>query len=212
MPDFSLEQRLRGTVAGIDEAGRGPWAGPVVAGAAVLDRETLDEDLKNSLNDSKQLSASARETIHAALEASPAATFAIGVATVEEIDAHNILQATYLAMQRAVEALADVLGGPVDAALVDGNQMPRLPYAVQSVVKGDSRSLSIAAASIVAKVSRDRMMAKLAREFPGYGWENNQGYGTAEHKIALDGLGVTPHHRTSYAPVRAVLARQEQGR
>jgi ribonuclease HII len=212
MPDFSLEQRLRGTVAGIDEAGRGPWAGPVVAGAAVLDRETLDEDLKNSLNDSKQLSASARETIHAALEASPAATFAIGVATVEEIDAHNILQATYLAMQRAVEALADVLGGPVDAALVDGNQMPRLPCAVQSVVKGDSRSLSIAAASIVAKVSRDRMMAKLAREFPGYGWETNQGYGTAEHKIALDGLGVTPHHRTSYAPVRAVLARQEQGR
>lgn len=204
MPDFVLESRLKGTVAGVDEAGRGPWAGPVVAGAAVLDRDALEEDLRNTLNDSKKLSASAREQILAALKDSAAVTLATGIATVEEIDAHNILQATFLAMERAVAGL----GCPVDAALIDGNQMPRLECAVHSVVKGDSRSLSIAAASVVAKVTRDRLMADFARDFPGYGWETNQGYGTAEHKDALARLGVTPHHRTSYAPVRAVLEAQ----
>jgi ribonuclease HII len=201
MPDFVLESRLKGTVAGIDEAGRGPWAGPVVAGAAVLDRDALESELRDTLNDSKKLSAAARERIFSALEDSPTVTLAFGVATVEEIDSHNILKATFLAMERAVNAL----GCPVDAALIDGNQMPRLECAVHSVVKGDSRSLSIAAASVVAKVTRDRLMADLAQEFPGYGWETNQGYGTAEHKDALTRLGVTPHHRRSYAPVRAVL-------
>ncbi len=206
MPDFILESRLKGTVAGVDEAGRGPWAGPVVAGAAVLHREALEDELRDTLNDSKKLSAAAREQIFSALEISPAVTLATGLATVEEIDSLNILQATFLAMERAVEALAC----PVDAALIDGNQMPRLSCAVQSVVKGDSRSLSIAAASVVAKVTRDRLMAGLAREFPGYGWETNQGYGTAEHKEALARLGVTPYHRRSYAPVQAVLAKTGQ--
>lgn len=201
MPDFSLEREVNGIVVGIDEAGRGPWAGPVVAGAAILDAQTLEPNLIAGLDDSKKLSPKRREGMFQALQNSDAATLGVGVASVGEIDEINILQATFLAMRRAV---AD-LGCAVDLALVDGNQNPGLSCQVRTVVKGDSRSLSIAAASVVAKVTRDRMMAKLAVEFPGYGWESNQGYGAPAHRQGLETLGVTPHHRTSYAPIRVLL-------
>ncbi|NKB44831.1 MAG: ribonuclease HII [Alphaproteobacteria bacterium] len=201
MPDFSLEREVEGVVVGIDEAGRGPWAGPVVAGAAVLDRESLEDILIKGLDDSKALTPAKRDSLYAALSQSPAATVSVGIASVEEIDSLNILQATFLAMSRALETLAV----PVDFALVDGNRAPKLICPTRTVVKGDSRSLSIAAGSIMAKVTRDRVMAKLAVAFPGYAWETNQGYGTPAHKQGLEDLGVTPHHRKSYAPIRALL-------
>ena len=201
MPNFALEIEAGGIVAGIDEAGRGPWAGPVVAAAAILDRDALDNALMMDLDDSKALTAAIREGLFDAMAGDPAVVSGIGMATVEEIDVWNILQATHLAMARAFAAL----GRDADCALVDGNRAPSLPCPVQTVVKGDSRSLSIAAASIIAKVTRDRMMGDLARDFPGYGWETNQGYGTEEHRDALGRLGVTPHHRKSYAPVQAVM-------
>lgn len=201
MPDFSLEQEVAGLVAGLDEAGRGPWAGPVVAGAAVLNQDSLERDLITGLDDSKALTPARRDSLFEQLTTSSAATVSVGVASVEEIDTLNILQATFLAMSRALENLCM----SVDLALVDGNRAPKLSCPVKTVVKGDSRSLSIAAGSIMAKVTRDRVMATLATEFPGYGWETNQGYGTAAHKEGLDTLGVTPHHRRSYAPIRAAL-------
>ncbi|MEQ8733586.1 MAG: ribonuclease HII [Rhodospirillaceae bacterium] len=201
MPDFSLECEVPGIVAGIDEAGRGPWAGPVVAGAAILNRETLPESLRHGLDDSKALSAIRREVLYKELSQSSAVILGLGMASVEEIDSLNILQATFLAMARALKDLKC----SVDLALVDGNKAPALPCAIRTIVKGDSRSLSIAAGSIVAKVTRDRLMANLAQDFPGYGWETNQGYGTAGHKAGLDRLGVTPHHRKSFAPIRAAL-------
>ena len=204
MPDFSLEKATGGLVAGIDEAGRGPWAGPVVAGAAILDRAGLSGFLRRSLDDSKKLKRRRREELLEALEAE--ARIGIGVADVAEIDSLNILRASLLAMARA---LGD-LGVVPDLALVDGNQKPDLPCPVVCVVKGDGRSLSIAAASLVAKVTRDRIMAELALAHPGYGWEHNAGYGTPEHQAALGRLGVTPCHRRSFAPVINIL-RQVSG-
>ena len=201
MPDFSLECEVQGIVAGIDEAGRGPWAGPVVAGAAILNRERLPSSLRNGLDDSKALSAIRREFLFEELSMCSAAKLGVGLASVEEIDDLNILQATFLAMARALENLMC----SVDLALVDGNKAPKLPCAIRTIVKGDSRSLSIAAGSIVAKVTRDRLMAGLAHDYPGYGWETNQGYVTAAHKAGLDRLGVTPHHRKSFAPIRRAL-------
>jgi ribonuclease HII len=205
MPDWSLERAaLAGgarLVCGIDEAGRGPWAGPVVAGAAVLEFETLGDTLLSGLDDSKKLKPQAREELFEELKGR--ARIGVGIAEVDEIDSLNILQATMLAMARA---LAD-LGAPApDLALVDGNRAPDLPCAVQTVIKGDGLSLSVAAASIVAKVSRDRMMAALDRDHPGYGWARNAGYGTAEHQRALAKLGVTPAHRRSFAPIRKILS------
>ncbi len=195
MPDFSLEDSALGVVAGVDEAGRGPWAGPVVAAAAVLDRDTLPAELAERLDDSKRLSRTLRETLFEAMRAH--ARIGIGIASVAEIDRLNILGATMAAMGRAIARL------PVtpDLALVDGNHAPNLPCRVVAVVGGDRRSLSIAAASIAAKVTRDRLMAALAKECPGYGWERNAGYGTAEHRRALARLGPTRHHRRSFAPV-----------
>lgn len=201
MPDFSLEREVDGVVAGVDEAGRGPWAGPVIAGAAILDRDALEDSLVDGLDDSKALTAARRESLYISLTESSAATVSVGIASVEEIDSLNILQATLLAMTRAVEAL----GKPIDFALIDGNRAPLLACPAKTVVKGDSRSLSIAAGSIMAKVTRDHMMAALAIDFPGYGWDTNQGYGTRGHREGLETLGVTPHHRRSYAPIRALL-------
>jgi ribonuclease HII len=195
MPTLELETALRCRVAGIDEAGRGPWAGPVVAAAAILDPACLPATLAARLDDSKKLKRPVREELLAALEA--CADIGVGIADIVEIDRLNILQATMLAMQRAVAALPRA----PEHALVDGNRAPDLPIPVQTVIKGDSRCLSIAAASIVAKVTRDRIMATLAKEHPGYGWERNAGYGTAEHRAALDRLGITPHHRRSFAPI-----------
>ena len=199
MPDFSLERESGGIVAGIDEAGRGPWAGPVVAAAVLLDPETLPESLSRAIDDSKKLSHRRRAVLLDELRRY--ARIGIGGAEVGEIDTVNILAATMLAMGRAVAALGVV----PDLALIDGNRAPTLPCPARCVVGGDGSSLSIAAASIVAKVTRDRIMADLARRFPGYGWERNAGYGTAEHRAALQRLGVTPQHRRSFKPVINIL-------
>ncbi len=186
-------------VCGVDEAGRGPWAGPVVAGAAILDPETLPEDLRLGLDDSKKLKADKREALFERLK--DHAITGVGIASVEEIDRLNILQATMLAMTRALENLA-VKPGMV---LVDGNRLPTLPCPGICIVKGDGRSLSIAAASIVAKVSRDAIMAELAIKHPGYGWQHNAGYGTKKHQQGLAEFGITEHHRRSFAPIRRLL-------
>ena len=195
MPDYSLERQAGGRVAGVDEAGRGPWAGPVVAAAAILDYPTLPGSLRRRLDDSKKLSAKTRESLLAELEG--CAEIGVGMADPREIEALNILQATMLAMRRACDALPR----RPDFALVDGNRAPALACPCRTVVKGDALSLSISAASIVAKVTRDRLMKTLADDYPGYGWERNAGYGTAEHRAALERLGITPHHRRSFAPI-----------
>jgi ribonuclease HII len=199
MPDFGFEDAAAAPVAGIDEAGRGPWAGPVVAAAVILDRQTMPEILRVGLDDSKKLSRPTREALFAALPAH--AVIGVGRAEVEEIDRLNILQATLLAMSRALDALAV---RPA-SALVDGNRAPPLSCPLKCVVGGDGRSLSIAAASIVAKVTRDRLMAELDAVHPGYGWTRNAGYGTAQHRAALAELGVTNHHRRSFAPIARLL-------
>ena len=185
-------------MAGIDEAGRGPLAGPVVAAVAVIDRGAAKRTLLKLIDDSKKLALEAREKAYEAMVASGIVQFAVGEATVEEIDRINILQATFLAMRRAVEALALA----PDIVLIDGNQLPRgLACKAETIVGGDAHSYSIAAASIFAKVTRDRYMARLSEAFPGYGWETNRGYGSAQHLAALEQLGPTPHHRMSFAPL-----------
>lgn len=195
MPDWSLERRHKAPVAGVDEAGRGPLAGPVVAAAVVLDLARIPE----GIDDSKALSAKRRAALHDALMA--CAQVGVGLASVAEIDRLNILQATMLAMTRAVAAL------PVapQMVLVDGNRCPEWPHASVAVVGGDARSLSIAAASIIAKHRRDMMMTALDADFPGYGWGSNMGYGAAAHLEALARLGPTPHHRRSFRPVRLAM-------
>lgn len=195
-PDFRFEAEAPARpVCGVDEVGRGPWAGPVVTAAVILDSKTAPE----GLNDSKKLSLKRREALFDQLLSAP---HAIGIASVEEIDRLNILGATYLAMRRAVEALPVAPG----FALIDGNRIPHdLPCPALAIVKGDARSASIAAASILAKVTRDRIMADLAEEFPGYGWETNAGYGVPTHQAALKSLGVTPHHRRSFKPIHNML-------
>lgn len=200
MPDFNLERAAGGRVAGIDEAGRGPLAGPVIAAAVILDPKTLPDMLRDGIDDSKALTKSRREELFAVLQSH--AHIGIGGASAAEIDRINILAATLRAMGRAV----DDLGIVPDLALIDGNRTPELACPATAVVRGDRASLSIAAASIVAKVTRDRIMAALARRHPGFGWERNAGYGTAEHKQALTRLGVTPHHRKTFAPINKILS------
>lgn len=205
MPDFRIERTCPAPVAGVDEAGRGPLAGPVFAAAAILVAERLPAGLIDALNDSKLLAKAAREELFGALhraQALGAAWLAVAQADVAEIDRLNILGATMLAMQRAVAGLAR---RPA-YVLVDGNRAPDLPCAVETIVKGDGRCCSIAAASIIAKVSRDRVMAALARQHPAYGWEHNAGYATQTHRDALARIGPSRHHRAAYAPV--IAARQ----
>jgi ribonuclease HII len=192
MPDFTLERRITGPVAGVDEVGRGPLAGPVYAAAVILDSKRLPA----GLDDSKKMSEARREKAFDAIMSSALAV-GIGVASVEEIDRINILAATMLAMRRAVDRLSVA---PVHA-LIDGNKVPALPCPADAIVKGDSKVLSIAAASIIAKVTRDRVMSELDLAFPGYGWARNKGYGTADHMQALARLGPSVHHRTSFAPI-----------
>ena len=204
MPDFQLESNLTGRIAGIDEAGLGPWAGPVSAAAVVLDQANLPDALRDGLDDSKKLSPRARDALFDALHEQSRlgnVDIGVGLSSVAEIEQDNILAATMTAMARAVTDL----DRPVDIALVDGNRAPNLTCTVQTVVKGDQRSLSIAAASIIAKVTRDLIMAELDAQHPGYGWAHNAGYGTAEHRAALLQLGVTPHHRRSFKPIAALL-------
>lgn len=188
-----------GRVAGIDEAGRGPLAGPVVAAVAVIDRSVAKRKLLRLIDDSKKLEGCDRETAYEAMVASGIVQFAVGEASVEEIDRINILQATFLAMRRALQVLA----AAPDMVLIDGNRAPpALGCRAQTIVGGDALSYSIAAASIFAKVTRDRYMARLAETFPGYGWQTNRGYGSREHLEAIDRLGPTPHHRMSFAPLK----------
>jgi ribonuclease HII len=191
-PCFKIEKDLGDPVVGVDEAGRGPLAGPVVAAAVILDRRRFPR----GIDDSKKLNLEARESLYARIRA--AAAVGVGIASVEEIDRFNIFWATMLAMTRAVEALA------IEPAmvLVDGNRCPDWRYPSRAIVGGDARSRSIAAASIIAKVTRDRIMADHSLAHPGYGWETNKGYGTPEHVEALERLGPTPLHRRSFAPVK----------
>lgn len=200
MPDFMLERGCGGVVCGIDEAGRGPLAGPVVAAAVILDRKRLPRRLRAELDDSKKLTAEAREE-YALLIRRCAVGIGVGAASVAEIDRHNILQATFIAMRRALLRL----GIMPDIALIDGNQPPPLPCAVKTVIGGDGLSLSIAAASVIAKTTRDRLMRALASRYDGYGWTTNVGYGTEEHRAGILALGPTRHHRMSFAPLQLSL-------
>lgn len=199
-PDFSFEQaaQARGflQIAGVDEVGRGPLAGPVVAAAVILDPAIIPA----GLNDSKKLTAKKRDALYDELLA--VADVSIAEATVAEIDTHNILRASHIAMVRAVAGLRKT----ADYALIDGNMVPRdLVIPSETIIKGDGRSLSIAAASVVAKVWRDRHMVALAQQHPHYGWENNAGYPTAQHKLGLEQFGVSEHHRRSFRPIHNIL-------
>ncbi|WP_438981620.1 ribonuclease HII [Lentibacter sp.] len=203
-PDFSYERAAmdRGfaRIAGVDEVGRGPLAGPVTACAVVLDMSRIPE----GLNDSKKLSAQRRESLAEAILA--CAEVSVASASVEEIDELNILRASHLAMERAVAGLLT----PPDHCLIDGNLIPKgLTISAEAIVKGDSKSVSISAASIVAKIRRDYVMSALAQQYPGYGWETNAGYPSKSHRLALQNLGVTPHHRRSFKPVHNILYQQK---
>lgn len=204
MPNFRLEDEVGGIVAGIDEAGRGPWAGPVVAAALVFDRVVLPEDLAEAIDDSKDLTAERRQAVYARLPG--CSHFGVGAASAREIDRINILNATFLAMTRAWTALLRHGAHPT-SVLIDGNRAPNLACPCHAIVGGDRRSLSIAAASIVAKVTRDRIMARLDRRYPNYGWARNAGYGTRQHQSALYQVGITRHHRISFKPIYNLLSK-----
>ncbi|GBR54380.1 ribonuclease HII [Gluconobacter sphaericus] len=200
MPDYALEAAHGGLVVGIDEVGRGPLAGPVVA-SAVAFTAPPSETLSSLLDDSKKLTARRRMLAYEALMADEQALIGIGAASVAEIERINIAQACYLAMRRALSRL----GRTPDLALVDGKHAPKLPCPIKMVIGGDGISLSIAAASIIAKVTRDRLMTRLAMRHDAYGWERNAGYGTAAHMQGLRLRGVTPHHRRGFAPIRNMI-------
>ncbi len=199
-PDFSLEKRSPfEKIAGIDEAGCGPWAGPVVAASVIFLK--YDEHQWSTINDSKKLSAKKREQCYEALVSSTDVVYSIGIANAQEIDQFNIARATCLAMEKAVEGLSSI----PDYLLIDGIRKPPINIPSSTVIKGDSQSISIAAASIIAKVTRDKIMYDLSIEYPNYYWHKNAGYGTAQHQAALESHGITPHHRKSFAPIRALL-------
>ena len=205
LPTFEFEEDLQAqgylNIAGVDEVGRGPLAGPVFAAAVILD----PKHIPNGLNDSKKLSAAKREILLKAIMEH--AEVSIASASEREIETINILQASHLAMVRAVHNLKK----RPDHVLVDGNLIPRnLEIPATALIKGDSRSVSIAAASIVAKISRDFVMCDLGQQFPGYGWEKNAGYPTEQHLKALQDLGVTPHHRRTFKPVHNILYQEKK--
>ncbi|MCG7494089.1 ribonuclease HII [Thalassobius sp. Cn5-15] len=200
LPDYSFETDAQAAgllrVAGVDEVGRGPLAGPVTAAAVVLDPAHIPE----GLNDSKLLTPKRRVALLEQLLQH--SDVSVAHASVQEIDQHNILRASHIAMVRAIQGLQT----PPDLALIDGNMVPDgLNMPAKTLIKGDMRSVSIAAASIAAKIARDEIMQQLAAQFPGYGWETNAGYPTPAHKAALVELGVTPHHRHSFKPVHNIL-------
>lgn len=201
---FDLESQFSGPVCGLDEAGRGPLAGPVVAACVYIPEDARKESFWARVNDSKKLSEKKRETLYDLIIAHT--SYGIAESTVEEIDQINILQASLLAMSRSLDLMKANFNVTPEIALVDGNQKPKLPCRIQTVVKGDSISLSIAAASILAKVTRDRIMGELCQKFPIYGWSQNAGYGTASHLRAISEYGITDHHRRSFAPVKATIA------
>ena len=187
-------------VAGVDEVGRGPLAGPVTAAAVILDPAAIPD----GLNDSKQLSKKRRTALAEVL--AECAEVSVAHASVEEIEQQNILQASHIAMRRAIAGLSVA----PDLVLIDGSMVPNgLNVRARPVVKGDMRCLSISAASIVAKIARDRIMVDLAQQHPGYGWETNMGYGSKSHISALQNLGVTPHHRRTFKPVHNILYQEK---
>jgi ribonuclease HII len=198
-PTFELEaaelQVSGGPIAGVDEAGRGPWAGPVVAAAVILDPDHIPANI----DDSKVIDEDGRAFLYNRIM--KVADVGVGIADVDRIDRDNILAATLWAMGEAVAALKS----RPKLVLIDGNRAPRIKIETRTIVKGDAKCLSIAAASIIAKVTRDRMMITLAREFPGYGFERHKGYGTPEHQLAIDKLGVCTIHRRSFKPVQLAL-------
>lgn len=205
MPDFKYENALGDfhLIAGLDEAGRGPWCGPVVAGC-VMWVNGCPEELANQINDSKKLTPAKRELLfEKIIQSTPA--YGIGQASAQEIDQINILQASFLAMHRAYDDMIQK-GFQPSYALIDGNRLPEnWPIPTQAIIGGDGKSLTIAAASILAKVTRDRIMTELAKEYPAYGWDKNAGYGTKTHQNALMQFGVTPHHRLSYKPIQKII-------
>ena len=206
MPSFEFEQRYSGRIAGVDEAGCGPWAGPVVASACIFLNQDQPLSLLKQIHDSKILTKKKRDLVFQQLKQLPSSQFCygVGMASVHEIDQMNIGKATRLAMERAIGSLSI----SPSVVLVDGIRKPTLTQQIITIVKGDQLSYSIAAASIIAKITRDRIMAQLHLEFPYYGWEKNAGYGTAEHQAALKEFGVTPHHRRCFSPIAAFIHRQ----
>lgn len=208
MPNFELEKEIcpNGFVFGIDEAGRGPWCGPVVAACVCWPHYNIPNELAEQIDDSKKLSAQKREVLFDEIMTSNA-YIGIGIASSTEIDEKNILAATFLAMERAVQQAEENFHQKPDALLIDGNRLPKnLSLPAKAIIKGDHLSLSIAAASIVAKVTRDKLMKELSKTYPQYGWEKNAGYGTKEHIEAIEKYGITSIHRRSYAPIKRFLA------
>lgn len=202
-PDFSIEQASQKRCCGIDEVGRGPLCGPVVAAAVILPYDT-PSDILEQIHDSKKLSLKKRSYLFEKI--TEFGKIGIGEADVAEIDDINILNATMRAMTRALENLQKNSETSPEYALIDGNRLPKdLPLPAEAVVKGDSKSLSIAAASIIAKHHRDTYMAELEKNYPGYGWSKNAGYGTKQHLQALRELGVTPHHRRTFRPIYELI-------
>ena len=205
MPDFCFELGLETTdlVVGLDEAGRGPWCGPVVAACVGWPHLQCPTELAHQINDSKKLSPQKREVLFdQIMTATP--IWGIGQASAKEIDEMNILQASFLAMRRALDEVIRKGFTPA-VALIDGNRLPDWQIQKYALIGGDGKSLSIAAASILAKVTRDRIMKELAKKYPYYGWEKNAGYGTKDHQAGLVQHGITPEHRHSYAPIKKLL-------
>ncbi len=200
MPDLSIEKNKNNLnyklIAGVDEAGRGPWAGPVYSAAVILDISKIPAEI----NDSKKMSEKKRDEIYSRIVSEH--HYSIGVADVNEIDELNILQASLLSMKRAITNLHL---NP-DFVLIDGVHRPNLDVDSENIIRGDSKSLSIAAASIIAKVERDRFMKKIDEEYPCYNWKKNKGYGTKEHQNALNIHGISKHHRKSFSPIRKILS------
>ena len=207
LPDFSLEESLglstRAVIVGVDEVGRGPLAGPVTAAAVFFDRQKITSDLLTKIDDSKKIAQKKRATISKQIES--IAIIGIGWASSSEIDQLNILEATMLAMQRAIFSLRKQIILDPDYILIDGNKVPRLDFPSKAIVRGDEKSISIAAASIVAKSKRDAFMTSLSKLYPCYGWEKNAGYGTREHLAAIEREGITVHHRRSFKPIANYL-------
>ncbi len=208
-PDFSFEDGYNGPVCGLDEVGRGPLAGPVVAACVVLRRAEFPHDILAEINDSKKLDADKRLKLY--VHISQYAYVSVSECSVADIDRINILRASLHAMRKAHMKLHKMMAdAPPVAALVDGNMAPKLAHQIQiqTVVQGDARSFSIAAASIIAKVHRDTLMKTYSRRFPQYGWDTNMGYGTPQHLEALEIHGITPLHRMSFAPVSKQSVKQ----
>ena len=198
MPDNLNERDIgwpKKLIAGIDEAGRGPWAGPVVSAAVILN----EKNIPDGLNDSKKLSEKKRLSLYSSIYNFH--SVGVGISSIEEIDSMNVLQATFLSMKRAVEDL----NPQPEYILVDGNLDPGLNFKTKCIIKGDSISISIAAASVIAKVTRDNLMLTLDKEFPNYNWKKNKGYGTAEHRNALELHGPCKYHRKSFSPINKML-------